>query len=194
MKGWIKKRKRHAETDIQEDAIIRRSNCFKCCLDGIPMMKPELRLPQQGTLSPHVRPHAVCCFPETRVSMWAQVAFYACLKGKSVQVSTRVCVRDPHLQAEGGIIDVLTTRLLPDKLALLWHEEVVHTPACLFLFLSLTDTHTNCLSAQPCVANLDVQDYSGKKYIDLPTHDLVTNLLFWYCGWNITRIHTAFTH
>lgn len=65
----INEEEKKRDTDTQEDRLIRGSNFFKCCLEEIPMMNPKLRLPQQGTLSPHVCPHAAYCFPETLVLM-----------------------------------------------------------------------------------------------------------------------------
>lgn len=201
MKGWIKKRKRHADTDIQEDAIIRGSNCFKCCLDGIPMMNPELRLPQQGDTVPSRASTRSLLFP------WDACvdASVSCLlrlpeREECASVHARLCAR-PSFTGRGGNYRCIDHEASSRQTSIaLTRGGGTHT--CLPVPLSLphrytqaqTHTHTNCLSAQPCVANPDVQDYSGKKYIDLSTHDLDTNLLFWYCGWNITRIHTAFTH
>lgn len=165
--------------ETQEDGIIRGSNCFKCCLEEIPMMNPELRLPQQGTMSPHVCPHAVCCFPETPVSMWQYAVLYVCLKGKSVQVSTCLCVR-PSFTGRGENHRCIDHWTSSQKLPLLWHEEVVYTPACLFLFLSRTDTsretHTHCVHGQPCAAD-PYAWYAGLlwKSMDLPPNNWDTD-------------------
>lgn len=94
---------------------------------------------------------------------------------RSVHVSMRVCARDPHLQAEGRIIDVLTTGLLPDKLPLLRQEVVVHTPTCSLLFLSCTDASGD--RDKPLLwptRTLDITDYSVKIHTCQPGHPFTT--------------------
>lgn len=78
---------------------------------------------------------------------------------KSARMFTRVCARDPHLQAEGRIIDVLTS----SRQTTIAVTQGGGTHTCLLAPLSLLHRCKRRHNLYVWTAHmLDIQEYSGK--------------------------------
>lgn len=172
---------RHADAETQEDAIVRGSNCFANLLRRNSNDESWAQVASAGDTVPSRVSTCSLLFPWDAC---VDVSVSCFLRLPEWEECASVHAR-PSYTGRGGNHRCIDHWASSRQTSIaLTRGGGTHTclpvPLCLPHRHTQAQTHTDCMSAQPCVANPDVQDYSGKK---VQIYQLMTWTLI--CRFNI---------